>query len=232
MTSISVLAQPSDRPGPARPAALRALLVAGCVLVVATCSVLVSASPGSAHADLVSSTPSRGATTVQPPTTVSFRFTVAIAEPAYVSVLGPDGSSVTAGPPRIDGAVVTQRIVPPRAGTYTMAYRVVAVDGHPVNGEMAFTVARGSASSRPVSPAQEDSSARTAGPAAGGPSAGPSTAAAPTRAAGPDTTSRTGADRAAASEGGWREYAWQPAVVGALVLGLGGLVALRRRAKP
>ena len=100
------------------------------------------AAPGaSAHASLVASDPTEGQQLDTLPDSVSFEFSEAMSEPAYVAVTGPDGSSVIAGEPTVTGAVVSQTLdgsdVP---GTYTMAYRAVSEDGHPVTGQITFTV--------------------------------------------------------------------------------------------
>jgi hypothetical protein len=68
-----------------------------------------------------------------------------MADPAYVIVTAPDGTSVARGAPRVDGPVVSQDITSGPDGTYTMAYRVVSEDGHPLAGEITFTVGATSA---------------------------------------------------------------------------------------
>ncbi len=60
--------------------------------------------------------------------------------PAYVIVTAPDGSSVASGTPRVDGVLVRQGLTEGPDGAYTMAFRAVSEDGHPVTGEITFTV--------------------------------------------------------------------------------------------
>ena len=115
----------------------RALVVALVILGLAPLGV----GPASAHASLVSSDPRDGATLDRLPTRVSFTFSEDVVTPAYVVVRAADGSDVTSGRPVVDGATVTQDLDGSAAsGEVTMAYRVVSVDGHPVTGELAFTV--------------------------------------------------------------------------------------------
>ena len=98
--------------------------------------------PASAHASLVSSDPRDGATLDRLPSRVSFTFSEDVVTPAYVVVRTADGSDVTSGEPVVDGATVSQELDGSAAtGEVTLAYRVVSVDGHPVTGELAVTVA-------------------------------------------------------------------------------------------
>lgn len=157
-----------------RLAAIIAMLLGGAVA-------LLWAAPGaSAHASLVTSDPREGQTLDALPAAVSFEFSEAMSEPAYVVVTAPDGSSVTTGEPQVDGAIVSQQLASGGGpGTYTMAYRAVSADGHPVTGQITFTVggdaASGgasspSASAEPTSPssAAASSEAPVASPAAPG----------------------------------------------------------------
>jgi len=110
------------------------------VAAVALC-VLVTVAPASAHAELVSSNPTDGATLPSLPAEVVLTFDENVGTPAYVSVTDADGTSVASGEAAIDGATVTQRLsTTAAAGTYSLAYRVVSDDGHPVTGTLGFTV--------------------------------------------------------------------------------------------
>lgn len=98
-------------------------------------------SPAAAHASLLASTPEDGEVLDALPDQVSLEFTEAIAQPAYVIVRSPDGEPVTVGEPDVRGAVVTQTLaVGELVGTYSIAYRVVSEDGHPLTGEVVFSV--------------------------------------------------------------------------------------------
>ena len=55
------------------------------------------------------------------------------------------GESVTDGTPDIDGKVVTQDLATAAADdTYTVTWRVVSSDGHPIQGTFTYTVGQGS----------------------------------------------------------------------------------------
>jgi copper resistance protein C len=121
-----------------RPAALLAAL-----LLTALGGLTLTAAPASAHASLIGANPEDGATVQRPPTEVSLEFSEEISEPAFISVTTADGLDVTGGRVAVDGATVTRPLAAAAAaGEYTIAYRVVSADGHPIEGETTFTASR------------------------------------------------------------------------------------------
>ncbi|WP_166389786.1 copper resistance protein CopC [Nocardioides ochotonae] len=122
-----------------RLATLAALLVA---LVPGL--LLATALPASAHAALVSSDPADASSVETLPDEVTLEFNESIADPAYVVVTAPDGVRVNSGDAAVAGPQVTQALdaqgLALPAGTYTLAYRVVSADGHPISGEQTFEV--------------------------------------------------------------------------------------------
>ena len=59
-----------------------------------------------------------------------------------MSLAGPGGAPVTlAQPPSSVDATVSQPVPSLTDGAYTLSYEVVAQDGHPLTGTLAFTVA-------------------------------------------------------------------------------------------
>ena len=102
-----------------------------------------------AHAELVESDPAVGATLAAVPSTVTLTFSEEVAEPARIAVTAPNGTQVQDGDAAVTDATVTQSIKPQdtaeSAGSWTVAYRVLSIDGHPVTGETTFTVDDGSA---------------------------------------------------------------------------------------
>ncbi len=106
---------------------------------------VVTARPASAHATLVATTPADGARLDVAPDEVSLEFTEGVSVGAgYVRVLGPGGERVDTGSPLEDGAIV---IAPLRSrladASYTVSYRVVSEDAHPISGAYAFVVGDG-----------------------------------------------------------------------------------------
>lgn len=146
------------RPSPTRAARGVVGSVLGGVVLLLLSVVLpvVVAADASAHDALVGSTPASGAILTDAPDEVRLTF----AEPPGTAGLGvavtaPDGSSVVAGAPTVEANDVVAALVPlTRDGTYTVAWRVVSDDGHPVTGEFTFALSSGtseaSASAAPV----------------------------------------------------------------------------------
>ncbi|MFG1608071.1 copper resistance protein CopC [Actinoplanes sp. NPDC049265] len=111
------------------------LAVAGAVLLPGT--------PALAHNALVSSTPAGDATLTVAPASVSLVFTERL-NPDFTTVAVSDAARarVATGTPVIDGATGVVPVTQPLAnGSYTVAYRVVSVDGHSVQGSYRFTLA-------------------------------------------------------------------------------------------
>ncbi|WP_131739744.1 copper resistance CopC family protein [Actinomadura roseirufa] len=103
-----------------------------------------TATPALAHTRLVSSTPGKGAT-AGPVSEVKLVFSDEI-KVAKVVVKGPGGKTFQAGAAERAGTTVTQKLTGALpAGSYTVAYRVVGEDGHPIEGdELNFTATAGS----------------------------------------------------------------------------------------
>jgi methionine-rich copper-binding protein CopC len=108
-------------------------------VAAALLGVLITASPAEAHTALTSSSPAKGAT-VASPTQIGLtfgdpvRFTGVVVEDAK-------GGHHESGKSQAVDNHVTQAIAGPlAAGVYTVGWRVVAPDGHPVTGEYKFTV--------------------------------------------------------------------------------------------
>jgi methionine-rich copper-binding protein CopC len=123
----------------ARSATARRLL-AGLVLSLA---VLGPTAPAAAHSELESSVPAQGEVVTRPATHVQLIFASEVSdELAHVVVTAPDGTALPSGPQQVAGSTVTTPLLrADRAGSYQVAYRVVADDGHPMTGTVNFTVA-------------------------------------------------------------------------------------------
>lgn len=138
----------------------------GPALLVAVLLLLVTAPAAYAHAMLVSSSPAQGEVVATMPDEVVFTFNQDMSAPAYVIVTAPDGSSVADGDPEVDGSRVTQALTDGPEGTYTMAYRAVSEDGHPVTGQVTFTLGTvGSAGVTPTASAAADPPGTSSGQA-------------------------------------------------------------------
>ncbi|NEA44805.1 copper resistance protein CopC/CopD, partial [Streptomyces sp. SID10815] len=114
----------------------------GAVLVLL---LLGAAGPASAHAALRSGDPADGAVLKAAPRTVTLTFTesVGLLDDSF-RLFGPDGRRVRTGEPRhAPGRPDTAQVAFPAGsgeGTFTVAWRVVSADSHPVSGAFTFSV--------------------------------------------------------------------------------------------
>lgn len=113
------------------------LTVLGAAL--ATVLALVWATPAWAHTDLSDSTPVTGET-VTALDGVRLQFTGALLElGAELTLIDPAGESTALEVKFPEPTVVAASVESVVAGEYTLQWRVVAEDGHPIEGEIPFT---------------------------------------------------------------------------------------------
>lgn len=101
------------------------------------------AGTAAAHTDLTSSDPAAGSTLAAPPGSITLTFNEPVQnfEPV-ITLTGPEGQPYPTSAPIVDSTVVRSDVAElGPAGTYTIAYRVVSVDGHPVTGQVQFQFA-------------------------------------------------------------------------------------------
>ncbi|WP_165492189.1 copper resistance CopC family protein [Egibacter rhizosphaerae] len=98
------------------------------------------AGPAGAHAALLESQPDEGEEIEGGPDVLVLVFNEDIDEPAIIEVTDPAGEEVTDPDAEIDGAEARLDLVDVLAedGTYEVAWRVVSVDDHSVEGEFSF----------------------------------------------------------------------------------------------
>lgn len=111
---------------------------ASLLVVTAALALLAGAGPAAAHDALVGSDPADGASLDIAPTQVRLAFTEA-PRAAVATVTGPAGDRWEARPAEVLGNEVTVPLRPlGPAGVYTVGFRVVSSDGHPVTGTVRF----------------------------------------------------------------------------------------------
>jgi methionine-rich copper-binding protein CopC len=111
--------------------------------LLAACIAVTGESPAGAHASLVSTNPADGSQIPTAPETVELTFSEDL-NTGFVAVMAPDGTKVGTSQPRLFGARMSADLADThQSGMYTVAYRVVSVDGHPLTGQFAFTVTSG-----------------------------------------------------------------------------------------
>jgi copper transport protein len=120
------------------------------LLLLAAAGLLCGAGAASAHAVLVSTDPVEGSVVAARPGRVSLVFGEAVQlPPNAVRVFDPDGIEVDdqrAHLTSADGRAVGIGLLPGAArGTYTVAWRVISADTHPVSGAFTFSVGHPSA---------------------------------------------------------------------------------------
>lgn len=186
------------------------------VAVAALC-VLLPAAPAAAHNSLTGSDPRDGARLESAPKHVRLTF-LARLDPGTtrVTVTGPDDNPVTVGRPAFSGSRVTVPVRPVAAGRYLVRYEVASGDGHPIKGDVEFTLTEAATPTAPPTTAPAPSTA-AAPPVSVSPSAEPSG----TPVAAPVTPT-------SGEDGG---TPWWPWVLGAGVVlaALTGGLLLRRR---
>lgn len=107
-------------------------------------SLLLGCAPAFAHAALVSTDPGDGSTVASLPAEATATFSENIGTPAYLIVTAPDGTDATAGTAKaLDHTVSVPLKDLGIRGAYTLSYRVVSADGHPIKGSQTFTVEEG-----------------------------------------------------------------------------------------
>lgn len=144
---------------------MRRLLAVVGGTVVAGFAVLALATPASAHDVLVGSDPARGATMTTGPTQVRLDFNAPVQFGAdQITVLGPDGGHYErTSTATVTGNSVSAPVAPlGPAGTYRVGYRVISADGHPVAGEITFTLAK-AGTGAPVTPQAAGASSSSSG---------------------------------------------------------------------
>ena len=136
-------------PHPRRPSPRRAAATA-----VAVLALMLLGAPGAwAHDSLVSSSPADGAVLEAAPASID----LVMSEPAQalgtqVSVVGADGQEHAAGAVQLVDTSVSQPVDALPAGDYRVTWRVTSSDGHPISGELGFTVSAAAATPAPAAP--------------------------------------------------------------------------------
>ncbi|MFU8875478.1 copper resistance CopC family protein [Micromonospora sp. SL4-19] len=138
------------------PTRIRRPSAAGLVAAVlaALAMLLAPASPAAAHNSLQAANPAQDSRLSTPPTQITLKFLQKL-DPAFTTIVLSDADQrkVPTSEPAVTGATGTVTITQPLAnGNYTVAYRVVSADGHPVQGSYSFTLADPAAATASAAP--------------------------------------------------------------------------------
>jgi copper resistance protein C len=176
--------------------------------VVGGLCALIGASPAAAHNSLTGSDPKDGARLEAAPAQVRLTFLAKLdPKTTKVTVTGPGKVSAAAGEPRFEGKVVEVDFTAGAAGAYTVAYQVASDDGHPIKGDISFTLTVGA-------------------PAPATPEPTPAASSAP---APPAATSAAALEPTSDADDGPPVWPWVALAAGILIALGGGALALRGR---
>lgn len=168
---------------------MKRTLAAGIMAVIALMGATVVAAPAQAHSELVSTDPADGAVLDAPPTIVSFTFNEPLM-PDFVRFIGTDPSGNTGDLPVSSVEGPTATIAWPASapgGEWTVSYRVVSQDGHPIEGGITFSYADASPTASPTSAAPT-----SAAPTSQAPTSAEPTSAVPSPSTSPAADSNSG----------------------------------------
>jgi methionine-rich copper-binding protein CopC len=174
-------------------------------LVLAGTAGLLGAAPAAAHDSLTGASPADGATVTTAPEQVVLTFSAQVKDLGLtVLVTSPDGRRVGEGPARVEGRdVVAPLVALTEPGRYTVAYRVVSSDGHPIQGRTAFVL---------------DVPAPT-----------PTQTPAPTASASPDATSPAASPVASTADDASSPLPWVVGGIALVALAVGAVAVARSR---
>jgi len=112
----------------------------GAILLLAVLALLGSAGTASAHATLISSDPADGATLPSAPAKVTLVFDEPLPQGLNtVAITGPGNTRWETGEVTTTGNSISVAMRPSGpAGEYTVGYRIVSPDGHPLTGTVRF----------------------------------------------------------------------------------------------
>ncbi|NGN68580.1 copper resistance protein CopC/CopD, partial [Streptomyces sp. A7024] len=151
-------------PRPPRPRRMAATLLGA--LLCALAGGLFGASPAAAHAALTGTDPQDGAVVKTAPKDISLSFSEGVQLSAdSVRVLDPKGNDVAKGEPHHVGGKAASAAVALRSGlpegTYTVAWKAVSADSHPVAGAFTFSIGKESKTSVTVGSGASDGGVKT-----------------------------------------------------------------------
>lgn len=138
--------------------------------LTAVLTMLVSAPNVLAQAELTGSDPAEGAELARAPERITLTFSEPVnPDGAVVFVLGADGKTWQVGEITASGSTLTMPVTPSGpAGPCRVVYNIAA-DGHPLSGEVGFTLTAPAPSAPPATDADEASDAAGPDPITGEP---------------------------------------------------------------
>lgn len=107
--------------------------------MTALAALVLTAAPAIATSRIISTVPAAGSTVTTSLSEIALEFGAPIeAGFAEVQILDSAGTRIASGDPQITGKMVKVALTPQPAGDYTVAYRILSGDSHPVESRFAF----------------------------------------------------------------------------------------------
>ncbi|WP_246021278.1 copper resistance CopC family protein [Arthrobacter echini] len=145
---VDLLLRPprASSPASARRRPVRVLLSCCCAMFLALAMLLGAGGAASAHDELTGTDPADGAAVEVLPPSLELSFSnVPSGIGAQIQVLDESGEDWAEGPVEIVDRTATQSLrAGAPAGDYTVSWRVVSSDSHPIEGVFSFTAQQGS----------------------------------------------------------------------------------------
>jgi copper transport protein len=120
------------------------------LVAMAVAAVVIPAGPASAHAALLENTPSSGSVVQTAPEQIRLHFSEGISiKLGGIRVFGPAGQEIELPKPTLsDGSsTITVPFEAAEQGTYTVAWRVISGDSHPISSAFTFSIGKDTMSS-------------------------------------------------------------------------------------
>lgn len=142
----------------------RARLLRAAASVLVAAAALLPGPAAQAHDVIESTNPADGSTVATVPASVVLTFDhTPIGVGTEILVKDPTGANQADGPAKIVDTNVAQPLKPGApAGKYTVVWRVVSADSHPIEGTFTFTAKAASSGAAPASGAQSTAAAPSA----------------------------------------------------------------------
>lgn len=128
---------------------MKPVRTAAAIALAATASLGVGVAPAQAHTTLQNADPGIDST-VSPPSKIVLTYADPVRLPQVILTTASGARVVLGRPFAVDNVVTTQLRSELPNGSYTVGWRVVAVDGHPVEGTYRFTVVGSSTTAAPA----------------------------------------------------------------------------------
>lgn len=122
--------------------------------LLATIIAVLTSGPAWAHNSLTKAVPGKNSTVKEAPERIELTFLQKVDPKALtIKITDAQKQAVALGTPKANGKVGTVGFAEPlNSGVYTVSYRVVSVDGHPVEGSYKFTLDGPVATTPPTTP--------------------------------------------------------------------------------